>query len=243
MDNRTKEILEDFNSRSLDLDDKFRFHCTMCGSCCVEREDILLNPLDIFKLAKELKMSCFDVIKTYCESYLGKTSRMIVVRLLPVGPKHICPLLNQNKCSVHKNKPTVCALFPLGRGLRFDKDNPDYSNATIQYFLQDIRCGDSSEEHTVRDWVEGFNLAEQEQFFPIWTEFVMRCREFMLQLESMVSEELATTYASAVFSAVYVCYEPDKEFLPQFKSNRDKLLESFSQIGLLFEAYKSLSPE
>ena len=29
----------------------FRFHCTQCGDCCRNREDILLTPYDLFRIA------------------------------------------------------------------------------------------------------------------------------------------------------------------------------------------------
>lgn len=47
MDNRLKNIVENYDSMRIGMDDTFRFHCTMCGKCCIEREDILLNPYEI----------------------------------------------------------------------------------------------------------------------------------------------------------------------------------------------------
>lgn len=47
MDNRLKEIVDNFDSLKIGADEPFRFHCTMCGKCCINREDILLTPRDI----------------------------------------------------------------------------------------------------------------------------------------------------------------------------------------------------
>lgn len=47
MDNRLKEIVDNFDSLKIGVDEPFRFHCTMCGKCCINREDILLTPRDI----------------------------------------------------------------------------------------------------------------------------------------------------------------------------------------------------
>ena len=35
---------------------KFRFHCTQCGDCCRNREDISLTPYDLFQIAKYRKL-------------------------------------------------------------------------------------------------------------------------------------------------------------------------------------------
>ena len=56
MDERLKNIAENYERMIIGLDDTFRFHCTRCGKCCINREDILLNALDVYNLAKELKV-------------------------------------------------------------------------------------------------------------------------------------------------------------------------------------------
>ena len=47
MDSRL-ETFEKFIDKPMNLHTKFRFNCTMCGQCCIHREDILLNAKDIF---------------------------------------------------------------------------------------------------------------------------------------------------------------------------------------------------
>ena len=49
-----ENIAENLESMTIGLDDTFRFHCTACGKCCINREDILLNPRDLFRIAKYL---------------------------------------------------------------------------------------------------------------------------------------------------------------------------------------------
>lgn len=84
-----------------------------------------------------------------------------IVRLKPRGSIKRCPLLRDRKCSVHNAKPTVCALFPLGRSIKLDAKETDpnaIERARIQYIINSIECGDRSEEHTVREWVESFGI-------------------------------------------------------------------------------------
>lgn len=120
MDQRLLHIAENLENMIIDPNEPFRFHCTQCGKCCEHREDILLNPQDLFRMAKFLKQSPADVVNHYCEVYIGPDSRIPIVRLLPEGPTKRCPFLVRNKCRIHEAKPTVCAMFPIGRAQRFD---------------------------------------------------------------------------------------------------------------------------
>lgn len=43
-----------FVKNALKLDDLFRFHCNQCGQCCRNREDILLSPYDLNRIALAL---------------------------------------------------------------------------------------------------------------------------------------------------------------------------------------------
>ena len=54
MDERLKGIVEKLDSMKIGLDEPFKFHCNMCGKCCIHREDILLSPKDIYNMSKEL---------------------------------------------------------------------------------------------------------------------------------------------------------------------------------------------
>ena len=81
MDKRLKEIVDNFDSMKIGADEPFWFHCTMCGRCCINREDILLTPRDIYRMAKELQISPEELFKRYCETYIGHDSCIPSVRL------------------------------------------------------------------------------------------------------------------------------------------------------------------
>lgn len=118
-----EEMFQDIESITVGLDDTFKFHCTQCGKCCTYRDDILLSALDLFKMAKALGMEPAHFFMRYCQSHIGSNSRVPIVRLQSVGSDGHCPLLKNNKCTVHKVKPSVCALFPMGRYLVADPKN------------------------------------------------------------------------------------------------------------------------
>jgi len=120
--NFRQELVENLDKYLIGLDDTFAFKCRRCGKCCKNREDILLNARDLYNIAVKLNLSIHKIVETYCDVYIGDTSRIPVVRLKPRGANKACPLLNGDHCSVHDSKPSVCALFPLGRVALNDKD-------------------------------------------------------------------------------------------------------------------------
>ena len=85
----------------LGKDDAFTFGCNRCGKCCREREDILLTPLDLFKMAKYMKISIQEVIRIYCETYEGRDSKIPVVRIKPREYRRTCPFAGKNGCLIH----------------------------------------------------------------------------------------------------------------------------------------------
>ena len=192
MDKRLQEIIDNFDKMKIGIDDTFRFHCTQCGKCCINREDILLNPKDLFNLAKGLNISVTDVIKQYCEVYLGQDSRIPIVRLLPKGQIKRCPFLKDKKCSVHKFKPTVCATFPLGRVMTYSTEASMPQGITpgeVQYIFTDPGCGDNSETHTVREWLSDFDIALEDEFFMKWNEFISSLGNFIRLAEKKFLED------------------------------------------------------
>ncbi len=230
------EITENIDNLTIGLDDTFRFHCTQCGECCIHRDDIMLNPMDVFRMAKELKMKPHDFIVRYCVWYIGYNSRVPIVCLKPVGPSMRCPMLNGNKCAVHNVKPAVCALFPLGRYIKFDADgyNKDaVQKGKIQYLLQPIMCGDASKTHTVREWLGNFDVASEDEFFILWHQNVAQIGGILRELESKIPEHYMHQIWSLVFALLYCDYSTKEPFLSQFADNTKKILQFFQEISEL----------
>ncbi len=222
MDERLKNIVDNFEAMKIGMDEPFPFHCTMCGKCCINREDILLTPRDIYNMAKEFGITTKELFETYCETYIGCDSRMPIVRLKPRGSIRRCPLLKDRKCSVHKAKPAVCALFPIGRCLMFEKDsNPSekISASQIQYIFTNPGCGDNAETHTVREWLGEFGMSLEDEFFVQWQQAVMELGHFFREAEKTASERIMELSWTAAFVGLYLHYETDQEFLPQFEKN------------------------
>lgn len=230
-DPRLREIVENLESLKIGVDEPFRFHCTMCGKCCTNREDILLTPKDLFYISKELKKTPEDVVKEFCETYIGSASRFPIVRLYPTGYDKHCPLLNGNKCSVHAVKPVVCAMFPIGRVLQGSADGPkpeEITSDSVQYIFVKPGCGDDSETHTVREWFGEFGIPMEDEFFVNWQRTLNAVSSAIRRFEKGFSPETMNAIWNVVFGLTYLNYDTDQDFAEQFSDNAAKIMKLIS---------------
>lgn len=227
MDTGLKEIIDNFEQMKIDLDGTFKFHCKMCGKCCIHQERILLTPRDIYRMSKELKLAPKELFEQYCEAYIGSDSRMPIVRIKPRGSIKRCPFLKDRKCMVHQAKPAVCATFPIGRSLRMDGKNETPEDLTIdriEYIYTNPGCGDDSENHSVREWLHDFNLSEEDEFFLKWQQTVLKLSAILYKVEKKVSNDVIELVWTAAFAGLYLNYDMDQKFMTQFEENVEELI-------------------
>ena len=231
-----EEMFRDIESLTVGLDYTFKFHCDQCGKCCINRDDIILSPMDIFKMAKELKVTPVDFYHEYCVFNIGENSRIPIVRLGSVGNDRHCVLLKNHKCSVHKVKPAVCGMFPLGRYMVFEKgdyDMADFSASKVKYLLQPPDCGDNSEEHTVREWLSGFDINLEDEAFVEWQKAISQFGSKIKELEKTQDMLTMMEVWFVVRVVLYLQYDTCRDFLPQFKFNIENLLKLLDDIPKL----------
>lgn len=155
-------------------------------------------------------MTPHEVMNTYCETYIGSDSRMPIVRLKPRGEIKRCPLLKDRKCSVQNAKPTVCALFPLGRGIASESGSINSLTAKdIQFFLTNPGCGDDSETHTVREWLSEFGLPVEDEFFLEWQKCLVDLSQKLCRREKKLKADMLLVW-SLTGSILYLTYDRDK---------------------------------
>jgi len=223
-------IREQALQATLDSKDTFRFRCTECGQCCKNREDILLSPFDLNRMARYLGIEMGQVIQDYCIWYAGQSSMLPVVTMRMQGPEKRCPFLKGKKCGIHAAKPTVCALFPLGR---ISSENDDH----VHYMMQKVNCGADNEKHTVREWLAGYGLEDSEQWFLEWQKVLLPLTKRMHILMSGFSEEFVASVVEGLLVALYVNYDPKQDFLEQFRKNADKANQFLDMIETTMKMY------
>lgn len=216
--NEKDRVLEMLKNNTLELDDTFSFDCDRCGKCCRNREDILLNAKDLYRLCRYLGLTAQEFIGRYCEMYIGEASRIPVLRLLPRQYRQTCPLLGKDGCT-DAVKPVVCALFPLGRALK-------HSENRIVYFTQGETCGKGHVTHTLREWLDTFGLEYQDEDAIRWFQLTGNLAKTMHRVEAMLDKTLLAAIRMAMLHCFYLDYDYAQPFTPQFKRN-EKLLRQF----------------
>lgn len=230
----TGEGIEELETNLLDLDFEFRFKCRRCGKCCIHQDMIIFNARDIFNIAKKKGMTMQQVVEAYTEVYIGRNSRIPIIHLLSNGPKGACPLLENGRCSVHDCKPTVCALFPLGRVALNSKDGQPLKEGEtpeVKYILNDHSCGSAKKVNTVRSWLAKFGIPEQDEFYLLWNKVLMSLTPAVMKLEEeKVSEPVLEMLWGVIYETLYLHYDTSQEFMPQFQVVADKLLNLSKKI-------------
>lgn len=138
------------------------------------------------------------------------------------------PLLKNRKCIVHAAKPAVCAMFPIGRCLV--AENPeeglwDFSKARLQYIFTNPGCGNQSETHTVGEYLESFGISVEDEFFMEWQRTVLRLGDMFRKIEKEVRLEVMEQVWTAAFIGLYLHYDTEEDFMPQFEGNARKFFD------------------
>ena len=218
------EMLEQIQKNKIPKDGKFSFRCTQCGKCCTTGgvNAVMISPFDLFRIAKYLNKQPAEVAQQYCTWYVGSNSHIPIIVLKMKN--NVCPFLKDSQCSIQKQKPTVCALYPLGR----------YSsvNGEIGYFVQDIICGACDEEQTIADWMQNAGgLEESEKWFAVWNQAVTPMATSMRTLlVKDLSYDLITTIEQRLLLFLYLDYDISKDFFEQFAANSTKCNEMLTTI-------------
>jgi hypothetical protein len=207
----------------LGIDDEFTFGCDECGQCCKDRDDILLNAGDLFNISKHLNMSITDVLEKYCEHYLGAGSKMPVVRIKFREYDKTCSFLRKGKCTIHAVKPTVCALFPLGR-------ISDRREDVIEFLLQDYSCGNKDSTYTVREWLSKHGIKEERVFNSLWHDSVIDIVEMLHNKYDRLSKDKQEILYWAVFVSLYLDYNLEKGFEEQFVENITRAKRAIKEV-------------
>lgn len=255
-----KESCHDESAHVIGIDDTFNFKCKQCGRCCMHRNDIILNPFDVYQGAKYLKMPTQDFIHEYLDVTLGSQSR-IPMLLLKSKENGFCPFLEMDiangckfKCTIHSVKPGACANHPIGVVASQKIDD----NTDVDYtFIKVDQCANSKDGGPVkvRDWCKAYldNVDEVKIAHRLQTLVVnfYQPSDFNLLCKSIydatdkdeVKKAMMDIVETANITTVgygYIEYDTDKPFLKQAQENLEKLSSFYENTKELFERMKTM---
>lgn len=194
---------------------KVPFQCHRCGNCCRHvREQILVEPMDAFYMAKYL--GCKDMGELY-DNYTCPTllQGLYPVFLMQVkDPDDACVFLEDGKCSIYEARPRTCRVYPFSV-------NPNVLEGSFCTFQR----WDQHSAHfagppiSVGAWMEK-NLNEEARMF-LLTEYRM-LPELAKLLQRIPLDERLQFYSQVVFLH-YFNYDFDRSFLLQHSANLEEL--------------------
>lgn len=206
--------------------DHFPFQCRRCGACCRHvRQSVPLETLDAFRLARYLR-DCGepiryidDVLAKYTEPVLLHESGYTVFMLKVVGPEDACIFLQDNRCMIHDVNPRACRTYPISVG-------PDGHGGCEQYLSMEQPHHFHGPQMLVKKWVQKRCSSQDREF---WELDVSSARELAQLLERVPQEQKARAMFLFLLYR-YLDFDLEKAFIPQFRSNTEKLLEALRAI-------------
>lgn len=99
-------------------DSAFSYRCNACNKCC-HGKGIQVNPYETMRLSGLLGISTTEFRQKYLNQQMLKHK----------PDSDACIFLGEDGCTVHKDRPLVCRLYPLGM-LRLDNGREIFTELT-----------------------------------------------------------------------------------------------------------------
>lgn len=182
--------------------------CEGCHACCQGMgASIVLDPMDIYRLSAGLKQSFEELLATSIE--LQVVDGVVLPNLKMAGETERCFYLNDaGRCSIHRHRPGICRLFPLGRV---------YEDNSFRYFLQIHECKKENRvKIKVKKWLDIPEAARYEQYINDWHYYIKDLQE---KARILQNETAVKTISLSVLKDFYMTpYDMTTDFYSQFDS-------------------------
>ncbi len=147
--------------------------CNGCSACCQDMgESILLDPMDIWRLERNLGQSFEQLMAGPVELHVEDGLILPNLKMAPSAGSPKCSFLNEaGRCSIHGFRPGICRLFPLGR---------NYEGEKLSYFLLTDACpAKNKSKMKVNKWLEMAGMKDYERFLVKWHVLTKSLRQTM----------------------------------------------------------------
>jgi Fe-S-cluster containining protein len=162
----------------LSLEDTLPLTCTRAGTCC-HGNLVLLNPWELFSLAKEKKKTTREFRDFYTE--FGGIKLRFDGKADSKGKAACSQYVDGFGCSVHLGRPMACRLFPIGRQIH---------NSEVQYIYQGAKfpcldgCPDVVElpHLSVGEYLQGQKTEHYEKAQDAYLELMQNLADMAFEL-------------------------------------------------------------
>jgi Fe-S-cluster containining protein len=153
------ETGSELSGRRLSPGEPFRFRChpgLSCFNTCCRDKRLQLLPYDVLRLARGLAVSTGQLLAAHGELEIDPGSGWPVVRIrLAAGGR--CPFVGEAGCTVYRDRPTCCRIYPLARAVRLDDQGAPRELLLAE---AETRCEGFASQggQTVEAWIHGQGL-------------------------------------------------------------------------------------
>ncbi|NLL78436.1 MAG: YkgJ family cysteine cluster protein [Clostridiales bacterium] len=186
--------------------------CKGCSACCRGMgNSILLDPLDVYRLTKELGQDFEALLRDRVE--LNAVDGIILPNLKMTGEEERCFFLNEEgRCSIHAARPGICRIFPLGR---------HYENHSFRYFLQVHECRQEPKTKVkVKKWIDTPQTAQNQRYIIEWHYFILGLQEYAGNTEDAGLLKTLNLYLLRQFFVTP--YDTNRDFYDQFEKRMEE---------------------
>lgn len=175
--------------------------CDGCSKCCQGMgNSIVLDPYDIYNMKLATGMKFAELLSKYIE--LNVVDGVVLPNIsMKLAGK--CGFLDENgRCSIHKYRPGICRLFPLGR---------IYEDGDYKYILQTNECEKKNQTKIkVGKWIDIKNQKAYHDFVVTWHYFLNGVQDKIISGEN--SEENSKLNMDLLNSFFIEDWEKDADF-------------------------------
>lgn len=186
--------------------------CVGCHKCCHDMvKTIILYPLDAHHLAVGTGKGFPELLEQEVE--LNVVNGMVLPNLKMTEEGNCCAFLDgQGRCSIHRYRPDLCRLFPLGRF---------YENGDFRYFLQVGQCDHPHTKVKVSKWIDTPNYSKNKAYILRWHDLLDQVEEILNTSEDDV---LKKNLNLAMLNMFYMTpYDREADFYEQFAARAEKI--------------------
>lgn len=192
--------------------------CKGCFSCCTGMgESIILDPWDIYQMKIGSGMDFNELSEDVIE--LRLVDGLIMPCIKMNEERDGCAFLNsEGRCSIHKNRPGFCRLFPLGR---------IYENGSFSYFLQNQECDYKTfAKIKIKKWLNISSYQDYEKFIMHFHDLRKQFEDKFVDGQEIDEERLKQLNMNFLKIFYIMPYDINKDFYVQYYERVDEILKT-----------------